>query len=400
MKIWIATFVLASAVVASAEEQQSEGDREQPSVRIRPSGFVQLDFRTFPDWEVRPGTGRLNRDEVEVRRLRGGFDGRWRQLSFELSVDPFDEDDTFVKDAYVDVRLGGQLRLRGGQFKVPGSREYMTSARRLDFMERSSLSSQLSAGRDIGAMLRGRGRRFDYEVGLFAGDGNGRGERSGTTAAGRVVWEPVAGLELGGYASEGRTKAVDADAANGLDGRASSGYRFFERLYVDGRRTRVGGDVEYTQGPWRMSADLLRVVDARDGQGLDLEDLLSVVGVGWSASIGRRFGTAPSSTASSQSQSRPDRWPWQLALRYEHLRFDDEGADTGRDSVRPRATDVRARGYHAVTLGLSRVLNDWMRVIVDSGLDRYSEARSAPEAGRRGNYFRAGARLQLELPSF
>ncbi len=399
MKIWIAAFVVGLAAIASAHAQESEGAGQQRDFRVRPTGFMQLDFRTFPDWDVRPGTGRLNRDEIEVRRLRGGVDGSWRQLSFELSVDPFDEDGTFVKDAYLDVRLGKQLRFRSGQFKVPGSREYMTSARRLDLLERSALASQLAAGRDIGAMLRGRGRRLDYEVGLFAGDGNGRGDRSGTTAAGRVVWELFRGLEFGGYLSEGRTSAVETDAANGLDGRSSAGYRFFERLYVEGRRTRVGGDVELTHGPWRLAADAVRVVDERNGQGLDLEDLPAIVGTGASGSIAWRFGAAPASTPDASAQSRPDRWPWQVALRYELLRFDDEGAATGRDSVRPRATDVRARGYQGLTLGLSRVLNDWLRVVADSGFDRYSEPRSAPEAGRQGNYFRAGVRLQLELSS-
>ena len=61
------------------------------------------------------------------------------------------------------------------------------------------------------------------------------------TAAGRVVWNGPRDVELAGSFSEGRTTAVDTESANGLEGRSQSGYRFFERLYVDGRRTRVGG---------------------------------------------------------------------------------------------------------------------------------------------------------------
>ena len=60
--------------------------------QVTPTGYIQLDFRAFPQWSVQPGTGSLNRDYVEVRRLRGGVDGHWRRLAFEVKVDPQDED--------------------------------------------------------------------------------------------------------------------------------------------------------------------------------------------------------------------------------------------------------------------------------------------------------------------
>jgi hypothetical protein len=40
----------------------------------------------------------------------------------------------------------------------------------------------------------------------------------------------------------------------------------------------------------------------------------------------------------------------------------------------------------------------WVRLITDAAIERYDEARSAPEAGRRGPYWALGSRLQLELP--
>ena len=121
MKIWIAAFVVGLAAIASAHAQESEGAGQQRDCRVRPTGFLQLDFRTFPDWDVRPGTGRLNRDEIELRRLRGGVDGSWRQLSFELSVDPFDEDGTFVKDAYLDDGLASSCASAVGSSRSPAA---------------------------------------------------------------------------------------------------------------------------------------------------------------------------------------------------------------------------------------------------------------------------------------
>ncbi len=176
-------------------------------------------------------------------------------MSFEFTVDPMDDlDDTLIKDAYIQIRITRALRLRGGQFKLPGSREYGTSARSLDFLERSAFAQSIAPGRDIGGLVYGQlGRRFAYEAGLFAGDANGRNSRSGITSAGRLVWNGPRDVELAGSFTEGRTAAVDTESANGLEGRSQSGYRFFERLYVDGRRTRVGGDAQWTPGLWQLS---------------------------------------------------------------------------------------------------------------------------------------------------
>jgi phosphate-selective porin len=179
---WIG-FVREAAAQGPAQEKDN-----RPEFEISPGGYIQLDWRGYPSWDVTPGTGRLQFDTFEVRRLRAGVDGRWKRLSFEFTIDPQDVDDgaTLVKDAYAEFRLRN-YRLRAGQFKPPGSREYGASARNLDFLERAALAQSLAAQRDIGAMVHGRLRRpLDYEVGVFAGDNNGSGNRSGLMAVGRV----------------------------------------------------------------------------------------------------------------------------------------------------------------------------------------------------------------------
>src|SRR4030095_7696687 len=150
------------------------------------------------------------------------------------------------------------IRLRVGQFKIPGGREFQTSARSIDFMERSALSTSVTPGRDIGAMLTGEiGRKLDYQAGLFAGDGRGRGSRSGRTSAGRVTWTIGRDLELAGTFREGNTRAGDADPTNGWVGGAPSGYRFFDRVYVQGQRVRVGADLEWSPRSWRLAAEMI-----------------------------------------------------------------------------------------------------------------------------------------------
>ena len=376
-----------------ARAQQADAPREaNRAFEIAPRGYIQLDWRGFPEWTVTPGTGRLTYDTVEVRRARVGVDGRVRRVSFELTLDPQDEDDgTVLKDAYAQMRFNRAIRLRVGQFKLPGGREYQTSARSIDFMERAALSTSVTPGRDIGAMLTGEiGRTLDYQAGLFAGDGRGRGSRAGRTSAGRVTWTIVRDLELAGTFSEGSTRAVDADPANGLAGRAPSGYRFFERVYVQGQRIRVGADLEWSPRSWRFTAEAIRADDERRGQGLDLEDLPSIIATGWSAAVVKQIGRR-------RGQARSRLREWDLGLRYDELAFDDAGAATSSDSVRPRATDVRPRAARALTGSLSWAPARWSRVIGNAGFERYTEPRSAPEPGRH-SYWTLGMRLQLEIP--
>ena len=389
--VFICTMCVRPAHAQSAQAESSPNTNG--GFEISPRGYVQIDWRGYPDWNVATGSGRLEYETFGVRRARVGVDGQWRQMSFEFTVDPMDDfDDTLIKDAYVEIRFTRAVRLRGGQFKLPGSREYGTSARSLDFLERSAFAQSIAPGRDIGAMAFGElGRRFAYEAGLFAGDANGRNSRAGLTGAGRVVWNGPRDVELAGSFSEGRTAAVDTESANGLEGRSQSGYRFFERLYVDGRRTRVGGDAAWTPGRWRMTAEAMRVRDERAGQGLDLEDLPGAVGIGWSAAVTREFGRRPGPTRSRLRE-------WTLGIRFDSLEFDDIGPETPDASVRPRASDVRARAEQTVTTGVSWNFSRWARVLGNASVERYAEARSAPDPGDPGPYWAFGMRLQIQMP--
>ena len=128
----IVTIVALLLVVATAESCGGAGSRpplkrkrRRTSVsRLRHAPTCSSTGAGFPVWTVTPDTGRLEPDTLDVRRLRAGIDGRWRRWSFEASVDPLDDlDDTLIKDAYVQYRVSRGLRLRGGQFKLPGGRE-------------------------------------------------------------------------------------------------------------------------------------------------------------------------------------------------------------------------------------------------------------------------------------
>jgi phosphate-selective porin len=373
--------VFASSAAAQASAQTAERAREG-AFTWTPTGHVQFDLRSFADWDLPAETARLQRSDLEVRRARVGFDASWRQMRFEFSVDPLDEDGTWLKDARVEMRPSRWLRVHGGQFKLPGGREYATSTRRLGFLERSPLSESLAAGRDLGAQveLRPPGPA-QFELGLFAGDGWGRQDRSNVTFAGRGSVEPRRRVDLGGYFSIGRTRAgLDSDPANGINGRSPASFRFFDRLYVQGRRTRLGVDAQWVVGDWRVNGEAMRLRDERRQQAANFSDLPDLV--------------ADAATISLRWQpGRPE-----LGVRYDWLAFDDAGPETGVESVRPRAADLRPRASHGITVTGGWQLAPWLRVIADVSRERYTDPRTAPMAGRAGPYITLAARLQIERP--
>lgn len=377
----------------AAQNAPEAPPRQAQRFDVNPRAYVQFDWRGYPDWPIEPGGGRLEFNTFEVRRARIGVDGRWRRLSFEIALDPQDvDDDTVIKDAYGQLRFSRALRLRVGQFKIPGGREYMTSARTTDFVERSALANSADAGRDLGGMLTGElGKRLEYQVGVFAGDGRGRPSRAGVTTAGRLEWSAFRDLQIGTSASLGRTSAQDSDPANGLGGGTPSGYRFFDRVYVQGRRQRFGVDAAFTPRGWTIAAEGLYATDQRLEQGLDFEDLPSIVAQGWSLEVKRRFGRR-------RGDARVRAREIDLGLRFDRLSFDDSAPASARDSVRLRATDVRERGAGTLTAGVSWRPTRWGRILGNASLERYADARSAPEAGNTGPYVTLSTRFQIELP--
>ena len=58
-----------------------------------------------------------------------GFEAKYKRLAAELDVDPRNNQSSRIKDAYLELELGRGLYIRGGSFKPPVSREFLTSAK-------------------------------------------------------------------------------------------------------------------------------------------------------------------------------------------------------------------------------------------------------------------------------
>jgi len=376
---------------------------------LRLAGYVQGDLRSLRNFtEGDDEEEGLNGTEAELRRLRIGLEGRWKRVSFEATVDPADpmDESEYLKDLYAGVRIAKELRIRGGHMKVPFSPEWLTSASRTDFVERSLIAFNLAPSRDWGVMLHGElFDRLEYLAGVFEGDGRTARFRADTTFAARAELKVLKSLDVGGSFTDGEVTAnpegEDLDPVpRGLEGEGASLYRFSETRFVQGKRRRWGADARWAMGPVAVRGEWMQVREERLGQGATFDDLPAEIAEGWVASAtwlvtGEK---KDNSIKPKRPISKGGLGAIELGVRYEDLGFDDEGDGTGFAGAGNRARNIRPTADRAFTGGLSWWPERWMRLMGNVLLEEFSDPLLAPEPGRQGQYTTILARLQFMLP--
>jgi phosphate-selective porin len=407
--------VLAAALGAAAAQMAVAADLKPKykssggGFEIALKGYAQGDFRSFSGWGAKEEASEesLHYPEAELRRARAGVEGRWGRLSFELTLDATEdaEKEKYLKDGYLDFKFSKGLRIRGGHFKLPVSREFLTSYEKTDFIERAILANSLGPNRDFGVMLHGDlGKRLAYQVGVFAGDGRVEDFRAGTTGAARIVVTAARGLEVGGSTSYGTVEADPRTAADpqpkGFQGRGPSGYKFFGAKFVDGTRIRAGFDAAFHRGPFGLKAEILHARDQRTGQGSTGDDLPDVFGTGWAMS-----GTWLVTGEKKTSNVRPRKGVMgggpgavEIGVRFESIDFDDAGPDQGFAGSGNRARNIVPAGDRVLTGGVSWWPSEWFRVMGNVLVERFEDPLLAPEPGKQGNYVTLVGRLQFNIP--
>lgn len=390
--------------------------------KVALTGYVQEDFRSYRDFEFTPAEETKQLDPTrETRRTRLGAEGEWKRFSVDFQSDLAD-DKEHIKNAYGELKLSPAFRVRGGKFKLPFSAEFLTSAAKTDFMERSMATSRLGTNRDWGGMIWGDIRkRLLYQAGVFRGDSRSNDPvtdvsiSAKTTVAGRLVVTPVAGLDVGGSFTAADVEALpqvansdSAPKARGDEGKGPSGYRFAVRHYVQGHRRRLGAEATWARGPLGMKAEYIQAREQRLGQssrcqvsgaGFTCDDLPDVTGRGWTVS-GTWLLTGDRKRRTIEPEHPLPRGPGaiELAVRYEELRFDDEGPDTGFEGVGARSSNIRPAGDRVFTGGVSWWPSKWTRLLGNVSVERYRDPLLSPVPGRRGNYVTLAGRLQVGLP--
>lgn len=415
------TIVLMLLAPAATSFAQAAGDAtdKKPTHPTLVLGAVTLEFTARLENDLRvatPAIG-LDRGRSDWQDRRIGVEGTaFRRIKFEVSrelAEDFESsvglsDKTAWRDAYADVRLAKALSVEGGRFKVPFGREELLGEPHLDFVRRSLVARVLSPGRDTGVMAHGRlfDRVVEYHIGVFSRDGDN--SRTAQTQGGRdalaarLVLMPfrsskssqrLAPFEIGLAAMKSHL-----DERLGLRGRTVLGDGvFFDRVYVNGRRTRMGLDAAWANGPVGLSAEYVSVSDERTGMGFGGGDLPPVSTNGW-------YLAATWALTGERKEGRlePRRdvlrggfGAVELAARVETLRF--EPAVAALTSSGSSAAGAVGNADRVTTLGVNWYLNHYIKVQGNIVMEAIEDPQRSPAPSNDGRFTTVVVRLQVRL---
>jgi phosphate-selective porin OprO and OprP len=405
-----ALFCVLAALPAAAEDQgpgwqTGPGFRlSRPGFELRLTGYLQGDFRSFHDYENANGDLPALASDSELRRFRLGFSSEWKRLGADFSYDLHD-DTEHLKDCYLSLKISKGLHIWGGNMKVPVSPEWLTSAAKTDFIERSMIVDALAPGRDWGAELNGEPiKHLSYIVGVYAGDDRTAQARADTTFAGRLEATLAKGLDVGASYSQGQVHADAPDVADplarGVPIHVPSGFRVYERHFVDGTRRRLGADLQFRHQSFALRGEVLQMSTERNGQGSVFDDLPSEVQRGWTASA-----TWLVTGERKVRTIKPDHpihhhgiGAVELGVRYDSIDVDDDGPDSGFEGAGSRARNIRPVGANTFTGGLSWWPVEFIRFMGNVVVERFDDPLLAPVPGKQGNYVTLLGRLQVSVP--
>ena len=348
---------------------------DRPTVSLGGHGTLELRARVQSQFVVRDDTaepGALSSldERLAFQRGRVGVAGElFDRVEFQIERDM--RSTRPWRDVFADVTISRQLHVRAGHFKVPFSREQLTSMYESDFTRRSAAVDELAPARGTGVMVHGQvaDRAVKYQAGVFEEARQPRWTKGGPRLfAGRITVSPirkgrhrgsdtlqVSAAWLRRPVSEGRTSP---------NGTMVMGTRFFEPVYANGSQTLIGGGAAWTVPEVTVAGELMQASDTRTGQAMSGGDLSNLVSRGGYASAawhvirgkGGRRGRAP-----FREIDLTGRWDW--------LHFGSANA-TDTPSRSPRADHVAPLAKRTLTLGVTWRLNRWMAVHTNAVRER------------------------------
>jgi phosphate-selective porin len=425
--LWVAALVLAGLAVtrdAAAQDRRGLVWDNRPSIvlgediNIDLRGRVQFDTRRFdPD---------VDEDEFDVRTLRIGLKGDltdhfdWeieREIDEVLDEGEIEPKWRFGqwKDVFVNWTTFDALSVKGGRFKMPFGLEQTTGVSDLDFAYRTLGSTKIAPGRDRGVMAYGEllSGSMLYEVGVFDDDGdNGEQETEqfvqegqdvqdiGPSVAVRIVGElfrrlPVHDRLKGAEFGVAYTTSNVPEGLNSLQGEEVWGYNFFDRVYVNGRRQRLGLQFDWSPQSLGFKAEWMRSREERLGQSNRNEDLSDYLGTAWYTSA-----TWIVTGEDKDSDVQPNNPLFgggigvvELGVRYDRLTFKSASTE-GFDFTNPRSDHLTPNTDSTLTFGVNWLPIRWVKVVANVLRQTFDDVNRAPIVGTEG-YWSGLLRLQV-----
>jgi phosphate-selective porin OprO/OprP len=399
--LWAA---LLLAVWSSPAAAQANEPDEVPLVRLtfpdRPSlrvgSVLRVDFRFRVQGDVRSNPSEPDADpSFEWTRRRFGIEGTaFEHIEYEVERELRKEQ--AWRDVFVNVTYFDDYQVQAGKFKIPFSQERLASSTELDFVHRALVVDALSPAREIGATVHGRfnNRAVGYDAGMFRHDGEnarfGSNPGANATMAGRFTARPMRLSSATGATREMEVAAAVTvgtvpDGLNSLRGRTTFEEPFFEPVYVQGRRVRLGFDADWRPGPFSLKGEFIRVTDQRKNQGIFDEDLPNLVSQGWYATASWVVTGEPKLDGIEPRAElfRGGGGALELATRVERLGFGStlEGAP---EQTNPRAANLLETGLRAWTAGVNWYVNRWVKIQYNAIRELLDDPERGPDPDRAG----------------
>lgn len=166
-----------------------------------------------------------------------------------------------ILDAKGYYRFSRGLTIDGGLFKAPFSKEFLTPADAIDFVNRSRAAAVLTPGRQIGVQARGWFSEefpIKYGAGIFNGNGFGGNvnDNNSFMYAGRLAANPLKNDK-----NSGKQLEIGINAAYSKDDFARLSELLnpfvFDALFFTGKRTLFGADVRYTTNKLLLAGEYI-----------------------------------------------------------------------------------------------------------------------------------------------
>ena len=406
----VAAIILTFAATPAAAQGKKEKRRgfvwnDRPSIVFGKNVSVDLTGRALLEWRDISADKDDKESVFHLRTARLGLKGELtRHFAWEVER-VISEADDFIefgdwKDVYVRWKTFDGANVTGGRFKIPFGLEQTTGVSELDFAYRALGSTSIAPGRDRGVMAAGSIGRLGYEAGVFDDDGdNAESNEPQFAAAGQDLAHVgpsyavrVTGDLLRALPVPKRLKSANFGVAytnskvpeglNSLRGQSVWGVNFVERLYVKGRRQRIGAQFDWTPGPAGLKAEWMQAREQRDEQSNRNGDLSDFVGTAWYVT-GTWFVTGED----KNNKVKPKRpllkggiGAIELAIRYEELGFKSAGK-TGTAFTNPRAEHQVPNADRVWTFGVNWVTTKWTRILADAIHENFEDKNRTPDKG-------------------